>query len=451
MKYFLITLFVFSITITSSFADNGIISKLEKVSGLTFKEITSQEPGYRLFEMKFSQPLDHKNPNGEWFEQRLVLYHTGEDRPMVLQTSGYLIFKIELSGVARAYRTNQIQVEHRFFGNSVKTKEWNKLTIEQSANDFHRIVENFKTIYDQKWLNTGASKGGMTSVYHRRFFPNDLDGTLALVAPLSFQWDDPRYIKFVTETAGGDEFKTCREKLEASQKILLSHPEVALKDVEGTFTQLGSKEIALEHAVIEMPFTFWQYGKPESLCTNVPNESDDVETHAAFLKKTNDVTGLSDEEVLDFIPYFYQAAVQLGSPGSRLDHLRPLLKHEDTYKVTTYTPKGVEINFDPEAMRDIADWVSKYSEKIMFIYGEFDPWSAGAFVPRANSQSYRYFVPKGNHGSNVFLLPKALKKEATDHLSEWLNVPMDTNAVIGKSGNTLEEAEFAIRKKYHLH
>jgi hypothetical protein len=52
----------------------------------------------------------------------------------------------------------------------------------------HRGAQNH---LQGKWVNTGASKGGMTSVYHRRFFPNDLDANVAYVAPLSYSQEDP--------------------------------------------------------------------------------------------------------------------------------------------------------------------------------------------------------------------------------------------------------------------
>ena len=37
----------------------------------------------------------------------------------------------------------------------------------------------------------------MTSVYHRRFYPDDVDATVAYVAPISFGAPDDRYIDFL--------------------------------------------------------------------------------------------------------------------------------------------------------------------------------------------------------------------------------------------------------------
>lgn len=163
-----------------------------------------KDPKRSYFEVSFQQFVDHEHPELGSFQQRLILAHRSYDEPLVLQTSGYLIFQVAPTLLTTTYDTNQIQVEHRFFETSTPaSKDWSKLNIRQSAADFHRITEAFKRVYGKAWVNTGASKGGMTSIYHRRFYPSDLEGTVADVAPLSFGTADPRYIEFV-EQVGGD-------------------------------------------------------------------------------------------------------------------------------------------------------------------------------------------------------------------------------------------------------
>ena len=61
----------------------------------------------------------------------------------------------------------------------------------------HRIVEALKPIYGEAWINTGYSKGGMTAVYHRRFYPDDVDATVAIAAPFKFSTSDERYPEFL--------------------------------------------------------------------------------------------------------------------------------------------------------------------------------------------------------------------------------------------------------------
>ena len=80
---------------------------------------------------------------------------------------------------------------------------------------------NGATFNAKKWLTTGASKGGMTATYHRRFFPKDVDGTVAYVAPNDVvNKEDSAYDRFLTNV-GTD--TTCRDHLRGLQRALLTH------------------------------------------------------------------------------------------------------------------------------------------------------------------------------------------------------------------------------------
>jgi hypothetical protein len=410
--------------------DIDITQQLASIEGLRFEETQSPAPGYRTFEMYFTQPADHKNPRGETFEQKLILWHKDASRPMTLQTSGYHIYAVGLSSLALAFNTNQIQVEHRFFLTSTPaSKNWALDTIEQSANDFHRVTQAFKSIYKGKWVNTGRSKGGMTSVYHRRFFPNDLDATVAHVAPHSFSVHDERYETLVSDQIGGEENKVCRQKLVDSQKILLANKEKIAHELAGLeFTLVGSKEIASEHSVIEMPWTFWQYFSPIDDCANVPSVSDDVQKHLDFLTEINDPAGYSDAEAKTFVPYYYQAASQLGSPGTRLTDIMAGLSFPETFNIFTYVPKDIPVTYDnAEAMKDVSAWLKSDSERMIFVYGEWDPWSGGPFEPRAEGDSYRFYVPKTNHSSQVTDLKGEDHDLAYKKLRTWLNIQSEAS------------------------
>ena len=145
-------------------------ARLKTIPGLRI-ESSSVVSGKPFFVLQYTQPADHNKPDGEKFEQRVTLWHRGFDRPTVLHTTGY-------GGVAGAFTSeptrlvdgNQLNVEQRFFKTSTPaSQDWSKLNIWQAASDHHRIVEAFKkALYSGKWVSTGASKGGMTSVYHRR-------------------------------------------------------------------------------------------------------------------------------------------------------------------------------------------------------------------------------------------------------------------------------------------
>ena len=402
-----------------------ILMQLNCIEGVSAKEIKdgSVPAGYRRFDLAFAQPTDHNEPDQETFNQKIVLLHKNSNAPMILHSSGYNIFSVNLNNISRAFSANQVQVEHRYFAQSIPvSKDWSKLDIRQSAADYHRITVALRRIYSGNWLNTGASKGGMTSIYHHRFYPQDLDGTVALVAPLSFSTADERYVSFV-DAVGGDKYKNCRAEMETLQGELLRRRDRLSPNMTGSYEILGSADVAFEHTILETTFIFWQYKNPDDAsvgCKALPSLKSSDEDLYSWLTKVNNPEDYNDESILGFQPYYYQAARELGSPASKLSHLT--LRYPDSYKIETYIPKEAPQGYDPEAMKDIADWVSSSSNRIIYVYGEFDSWTAGAFKPRANVDSHLYTVPAGNHGANVFLLPQEERQQAMAIMGGWLGV-----------------------------
>lgn len=117
-----------------------------------------------------------------------------------------------------------------------------------------------------------------------------------------------------------------------------------------------------------------------------------------------------------------------------------------------YLPAGVSLPYSNLTMLDIQSWVSQKAERIMFTYGEFDPWSARMFDPiKENADNHRYVVEHGNHGSTFWDLPNDSRDEAIQVLSRWFG--KSPNLSINKSMNrekTLEELEYKIRRKLKL-
>jgi hypothetical protein len=125
-----------------------------------------------------------------------------------------------------------------------------------------------------------------------------------------------------------------------------------------------------------------------------------------------------------FMPYYYQATFQLGAPGVDDSHLVGLLQHRDTYKPSHYIPKNIDVPmFDTEAMVDVQTWVKTEAKTMMFIYGEFDPWSAGRFEIGTTGDNHVFVVPAGNHGARLGLLADSDRSQALSIIQGWLGVP----------------------------
>ncbi|HUH04925.1 MAG TPA: S28 family serine protease [Kofleriaceae bacterium] len=407
-------------------ASNDIVEFLSGVPGLSFTEGASEYPGYRLFLIDYAQPLDHAQPNGRTFSQRLRLHHLDAAAPMILYTSGYWMFGDDyLSELGRLLGGNQISTEQRFFGASipsgVSAADWAYVTIAQAAADHHRVVQALAPFYGAAWVSTGHSKGGMTSIYHRRFYPDDVDATVAYVAPISFGAPDPRYDGFFDAVASS----TCRDALRAIQinalerfPAMLSRAQLEAQQAGMTFVRSGGQEAAFEGDLAGMRWSFWQYAGA-GYCGEIPptNASDDVVFD--FVQAYAGI-GIDDASIGAFEPYYYQALYQLGFPGPPESHLDNLRQYADVGG--DYLPRGVAVTYDPAPMLDIAAWVDTAGSELMFVYGQYDPWFAGAFDPGGAADSHFYVVDGANHGALISMLPGTARADAFDVLERWTGV-----------------------------
>ncbi|WP_243725968.1 S28 family serine protease [Actinomadura rubrisoli] len=410
---------------------DDIAAQLKAIPGMQVTEKTSTLPGYRWFWLSYRQPVDHREPKGQWFEQRVLLQHKAAESPMVLYTSGYntpeTMFTSEPTALVGG---NQISVEYRYFTPSrPEPADWRKDTIWQAATDEHRLIGALKKIYKAKWISTGASKGGMTAVYHKRFYPRDVDGSVVYVAPNDVDNDeDSRYDKFF-ETVGTD--PQCRTHVKALAREFLKRRPAILTRFKAdaakngwTFDILRTPDRAFENSVMDYEFAFWQYSL-QSDCAALPavNASDDD------LYKTLDaISGMSfytDQGLQQYIPYYYQAGTELGWPTPQFKSLRPLLRYEDSYQPRTYVPRDVPMRFDRgKAMRDVDRWVRDHGSRLLFVYGGNDPWGSERFrLGKGSRDSAVYTAPGMNHsGRLITKLPDDQKAKATADLLRWAGV-----------------------------
>ncbi|MGL4175481.1 MAG: S28 family serine protease, partial [Dermatophilaceae bacterium] len=395
--------------ISSTTSTDDIAERLAAIDGMRVVSRSEQPSGQTYFVLTYRQPVDHRRPAQGSFEQRLSLLHTGTDRPMVLHTSGYGLSDTAFSDEPTTLLgANQVSTEQRYFAPSRPTPtDWEHLTIWQAASDHHRIVEALRPIYPAKWISTGASKGGMTSVYHRRFYPDDVDGTVAYVAPNDVDNARDRYVPFIQQIGDDDE---CNAALRRFQRAALERRSalVALVTAEAkkdgrTFSQsFGSVDRVVEAAILDAPFSFWQNWGP-SLCPRVPGDASSDQEIYDFIDEILFWSFYSDQGVEFVVPYFYQAARQTGWPNvAETPWLADLQRYREARPAAIAVPPSIRPRFEPGVMRDIDRWVRTRGSELLFVYGEDDPWSAEPFrLGPGTRDSAVYYQPGGDHGSTI--------------------------------------------------
>ncbi|MEU3185775.1 S28 family serine protease [Streptomyces sp. NPDC006923] len=383
--------------------------------------------GYRYFVLNYTQPVDHRHPSKGTFQQRITLLHKDTSRPTVFFTGGYNVStNPSRSEPTRIVDGNQVSMEYRFFTPSrPQPADWSKLDIWQAASDQHRIFSALKKIYPKKWLSTGGSKGGMTATYFERFYPRDMDGVVAYVAPNDVvNNEDSAYDRFF-ERVGT---KECRDKLNAVQREALIRREPLEKtyrewaDANGaTFHTVGSLDKAYEAVVLDFVWAFWQYSLLAD-CDSIPAATVSDQEIYDTIDAISGFSAYTDQGLETYTPYYYQAGTELGSPDIKLPHLGKLSRY-GYQPPRNFVPRDIPMTFKPGEMPDVDNWVRHHANQMLFVYGQNDPWGAEPFrLGHGARDSYVYVAPGGNHGSNVAGLSPEQSAKATARILDWAGV-----------------------------
>ncbi|MEV8595334.1 S28 family serine protease [Streptomyces sp. NPDC052012] len=414
---------------TTDSSTTDIKDRLLSIPGMSLVE---EKPytGYRFFVLNYTQPVDHRRPSKGTFQQRITVLHKDVSRPTVFYTSGYNVSTTpRRSEPTQIVDGNQVSMEYRFFTPSrPEPADWSKLDIWQAASDQHRIFKALKKIYSENWISTGGSKGGMTATYYERFYPRDMDGVVAYVAPNDVvNKEDSAYDRFFAKV-GTEE---CRDRLNGVQREALVRREALKKKYEAyaaendyTFDTIGSLDRAYEAVVLDYVWGFWQYSTLKD-CDSIPADAKNA-TDDEIWTSIDTISGFSfytDQGLGQYTPYYYQAGTQLGAPTIHFPHIEKKYIRYGYQPPRNFVPRSIPMKFEPWAMRDVDTWVRHNARQMLFVYGENDPWGAEPFrLGHGARDSYVLTAPGMNHGANVAGLVPEEKALATARILDWADV-----------------------------
>ena len=414
-----IVLLCSSLTLTQ----NDLKERLESLPQILSVERIQSDPEYtEAFLIFIEQPFDHQNPDGKKFKQKFYLSHKDFNLPVVIELDGYNIDYNRRNELASILKCSKIVVEHRYFGKSVPDSiDWNYLTIEQSANDHHKIIETLKEIYYDKWVTTGISKGGQTTYIHKYFFPDDADASVCYVAPLNLAEEDPRIYHFLDNVGT----KECRDKMVDFQREVLKREDRVIpllkKEAEenGYTFSLGNERFIFEYIVLEYGFAFWQW--LYTTCDQIPDTTASDEELWEHLKEGSSFTYYSDQEAMENIPFAYQAYSQMGYYGYDISELKDLLQEvkEPTSKI--FLPENLRPVFDCSSMQMINSWIQKHGNNMIFIYGEIDSWSATAVELTGETNAIKMVKAGGCHRTRINSFDEKDRTFIINTLEQWLD------------------------------
>ncbi len=426
MNRLFVLLFFISTFIYVSAQEGDLQKFLSDKPGVTVKEVGPPNvrfaKGYELFVV---QPLDHKAPEKGTFRQRIwvSLRDTVNAHPVVMVTEGYSANRNYESEPAFLLNANQIIVEHRYFSESAPdTLDWQYLTVEQAATDHHEIVKLLKPFFTGKWITTGVSKGGQTAIYHRAFFSDDVDVTIPYVAPINFAREDSRiYAFFHTVGTAGN-----RKKIHDFQRLVLEKQDTMMVMMKEQASRKGwtfrmGYDKAFDIAVLEYPFSFWQWGHDVS---QIPDSTSSATEIFENLTKVSSFSYECDQEWDKIKPFFYQAYKELGYYSYVPGDLKPMIKgfDEDTISSDIFAPGGDTLKYIPGTMQFVMESLKKHDPEIIAIAGENDPWGSTSLIVDDMPNAYKFIKPGGCHMTRIYNLPEEMKSEVYKLLEKWIGV-----------------------------
>ena len=421
-----ISLFAAGWFLCSSLYADTLIDKLQTLAPIHQIETLKSSDKLEKLVCFVKQQIDWKNKETGKFNQRIIIKHRGYDKPTVMVTEGYgasyalsPTYQEELSTLLDA---NLIFVEHRYFLESTpKPCNWDFLTVENSAGDYHHIRELFGKIYPGKWFTTGISKGGQTTLFYRTYYPNDVDGSVAYVAPLNKSLEDGRHQPFM---------KNIKQK-EACKAVLVFQREVLKRRAaiqpmfedychkKGYTFRVPMNEV-YDLTALEYEFAFWQWGDDYQ---KIPDGNASDSTFCQFLLRACEPNYFSQQTA--YTSFNVQAMREIGYYGYDTKPLEDLLtiKHSEGYMRRVMIPDSLSyIEFDTNLYEKVNHFLAEKDCPIIFIYGENDPWTAsGVTWLKGKSNMHVFIDPEGSHRARIGTMPEETQKEIKRILDSWIN------------------------------
>ncbi len=417
----------------------NILPKLQELFGAENVMQVDSSIFKEYYKIDILQLIDHKDSTKGSFSNRILLGFNSLSVPIVMESAAYGItqkyqdtnYKTELTELLNS---NQLIVEHRYFGTSIPDSTTFKyLTYKQVSDDFHHIRQKLNSIFPSKWIATGWSKGGDEVFAYKFYYPNDVDATVAYGISLTMEKEDKRFEEFMAEkrkTADG-------EKLYKDQIYLLKNKERLMpafidyvqdikKYIEADFIEYDW-ETMYEYGVLGLQNFFWQrYGDYEKF------EKDIQLNYEALLETSYEPKILKDNYnnkdqliyVLDAIyskkmkAHYYQAFSQGGYYGYDEKPFGKYLKQKE-YPLDVFA--GEQTVFDNTFRLEQKKFAETDMQKVMFILADTDPWSIICPIPMPlGKDNVKLILKDSNHSVKLQDFDEKTQNQAIQKLKAWI-------------------------------
>ncbi len=399
----------------------------------------------QCYYFNYNQQVDHNDPSKGTFKQQVVLSFVGKDAPTILHTEGYnltghdrannntnrldsidaphFLWALSKDYGKNGFDLNCVQVEYRYHGFSLP--EWDAdsfkyLSAEQQSEDLHAIVTDLKKALitgDGKWLSTGVSKNGMTSAQYAYFDDlndwNDIDVYVPFVAPVTTQSASLSVGTYMLTKSSKDAlpllekaYKKLVDDLDIANATIKAYAEKLYK--EGAELDKDSAYLFTIVRAYANLFKVMSYGDFNTWTKLIPRENDKPETYAYFFMLDDDSEAIYRKTVnargplrLRKDPFDVQIDIDQGNMCLDYSWILngKLLSDSDKKYFKDAMEDGKKsktIDLQVKLLKNL----ETTTKKLIFVYGEDDPWTGGAIPDPTNPNVKKYIVPHGTHNDD---------------------------------------------------
>ena len=276
-------------------------------------------------------------------------------------------------------------------------------------------------------MSSGASKSGMTPIYHKYFYPDDVRAVIAYVSPFMFSTSDERFPIYLASIGTEQDWTLIHD----FQRRLLMNRDVLVDMFVNWFqnrgyTISGNFEARFEGAVMGYDWSFYQRHIYDT--SQIPGPDATPEAMLAHLADVISMENDSDEGNEFYKPWVYQAFTQIGYPARDFNHLLDLLRYDpdDDDGEWFLEAFGTELVYDSSLMQDIYNWVRTQGNNIIFIYGSDDPWTGGAVELTGETNAIMFIREGEDHGVRINDLLEPDRQLVLAKIEEWLGIQIST-------------------------
>lgn len=380
------------------------------------------------YSMFIQQPVNHDQPEGDKFKQKVCILFRGYDRPTIMVTEGYLWEKFrDAEDIGINLNANMVHVEHRNFGESFNQDrgKWEFETSAQASADLHAVYLALKPIFKGKWMSTGTSKSGETSIDYAYYYPGDMDLAAAFCSPFNFSLDDKRYGEYLFNEVSTKELRDIMK--EGVRSALKDGEEGVYKKVCEEFKKKNMPVPSFAeyvYNVFDTFFSVFQYTLPSKQKKSIESIIEKESSLVAAI--CDNIASLRNK---DFYTYFVDCAKEQGFPNVGYDYFADLLEGT-SFKAEDVVPSELHSEdrwlvkyYDNSVRTDMSKtFFVNSTMPLLLFYSKDDPWSAGQ--PEKTGPNVKKVInPVGIHSSIVNdpeYCPVEVKEEVMDFISRYI-------------------------------